>query len=62
MSARLPCPPAPGPLEEFAVQFDPLFRMLAQWHGLTNYRQILAMPSLIQPFTTISIVFVTVSQ
>jgi len=44
MSARLPCPPAPGPLEEFAVQFDPLFRTLAQRHGFRTYLSGLLMP------------------
>ena len=37
MSAQLPCPPAPGPLEAFAVQFDSLFRTLAQRHGFRTY-------------------------
>ena len=44
MSARLPCPPAPGPLEAFAVQFDPLFRTLAQRHGFRTYLAGLLMP------------------
>lgn len=44
MSARLPCPPAPGPLEEFAVQFDPLFHTLAQRHGFRTYLAGLLMP------------------
>jgi hypothetical protein len=30
MTKRLPCPPAPGPLESYAAHFDPLFgRLLA---------------------------------
>ena len=33
MSARLSCPPAPGSLEAFAVQFDSLFQTLAQRRG-----------------------------
>lgn len=37
MSARLPCSPAPGPLESFAVQFDPLFQTLAQRQGFRTY-------------------------
>ena len=37
MSARLPCPPAPGPLEAFAEQFDSLFHTLAQRHGFCTY-------------------------
>lgn len=32
MTARRPCPPAPGPLEDYAVHFDPLFHALAQRH------------------------------
>jgi hypothetical protein len=30
MTKRLACPPAPGPLEDYATQFDPLFVRLAQ--------------------------------
>lgn len=37
MSARLPCPPVPGPLEEFAVQFDQLFHTLARRHGFCTH-------------------------
>lgn len=44
MSARLPCPPAPGPLEAFAVQFDSLFHTLAQRHGFRTYLAGLLMP------------------
>ena len=44
MSARLPCPPAPGPLEAFSVQFDPLFHTLAQRHGFRTYLAGLLMP------------------
>lgn len=44
MSARLPCPPAPGPLEAFAVQFDSRFRTLAQRHGFRTYLAGLLMP------------------
>lgn len=44
MSARLPCPPAPGPLEAFAVQFDPLFHTLAQRQGFRTYLGGLLMP------------------
>ena len=38
MTKRLPCPPAPGPLEAYAAQFDPLFGSLAQ------RQQLLGMP------------------
>jgi len=37
MTARRPCPPAPGPLENFAVQFDALFHSLAQRHAFRTY-------------------------
>jgi hypothetical protein len=37
MTARRPCPPAPGPLEDYAVQFDPLFHALAQRHSFRTY-------------------------
>lgn len=29
MTARRPCPPAPGPLEDYAAQLDDLFFSLA---------------------------------
>jgi DDE superfamily endonuclease len=44
MTKRLPCPPAPGPLEDYAAQFDPLFRSLAQRRGLRAYLQGLLLP------------------
>src|SRR5512133_2422381 len=44
MTKRLPCPPAPGPLEGYAAQFDPLFRSLAQRRGLRAYLQGLLLP------------------
>jgi len=44
MTARRPCPPAPGPLEDYAQQFDPLFRSLAQRRGLRDYLQGLLLP------------------
>jgi len=37
MSARRPCPLAPGPLEDFAVQFAPLFGSYAQRVNFRNY-------------------------
>lgn len=37
MTARRPCPPAPGPLEDYAAQFDPLFHSLAQRHAFRTY-------------------------
>jgi hypothetical protein len=44
MTKRLPCPPAPGPLEDYATQFDPLFRSLAQRRGFRAYLQGLLLP------------------
>src|SRR5512132_3510746 len=44
MTKRLPCPPAPGPLEDYATQFDPLFGSLAQRRGLRAYLQGLLLP------------------
>jgi len=44
MTKRLPCPPAPGPLEDYAAQFDPLFRSLAQRRGLRAYLAGLLLP------------------
>src|SRR6266540_3510251 len=44
MTKRLPCPPAPGPLEGYAAQFDPLFGRLAQRRGLRAYLQGLLLP------------------
>jgi hypothetical protein len=37
MPAGRPCPPAPGPLEDYAVRFDSLFHSLAQWHNFRTY-------------------------
>lgn len=44
MSKRLPCPPAPGPLEEYAKSFDHLFATLAQRRGFREYLQGLLLP------------------
>lgn len=44
MSQRIPCPPAPGPLEDYAVQFDDLFGSLAQRRGFRDYLQGLLLP------------------
>jgi hypothetical protein len=44
MTKRLPCPPAPGPLETYAARFDPLFGSLAQRRGLRAYLQGLLLP------------------
>nr|WP_275462312.1 transposase [Streptomyces noursei] len=37
MTARVPCPPAPGPLEGYAAPFDDLFGTLAQRRGFRQY-------------------------
>src|SRR5512132_442729 len=44
MTTRRPCPPAPGPLEAYAQQFDGLFSSLAQRRGLRDYLQGLLVP------------------
>src|SRR5206468_10527863 len=44
MTKRLACPPAPGPLEDYAAQFDPLFARLAQRRGLRAYLEGLLLP------------------
>ncbi len=44
MTKRLACPPAPGPLEDYAAQFDPLLGSLAQRRGLRAYLQGLLLP------------------
>ncbi|CAN5472089.1 IS701 family transposase [soil metagenome] len=44
MSARLLRPPAPEPLEAFAVQFDPLLQTPAQRHGFRTYLSGLLLP------------------
>ena len=44
MTTRRPCPPAPGPLEDYAARFDPLFGSLAQRRGFRDYLQGLLLP------------------
>jgi hypothetical protein len=44
MTKRLPCPPAPGPLEDYAAQFDSLFGSLAQRRGFRACLQGLLLP------------------
>jgi hypothetical protein len=44
MTSRSPCPPAPGPLEDYAAEFDGLFRSLAQRRGFRDYLQGLLLP------------------
>jgi DDE superfamily endonuclease len=44
MTARRPCPPAPGPLEDYATRFDPLLASVAQRRGFRDYLQGLLAP------------------
>ena len=44
MTERRPCPVAPGPLEAYAAQFDPLLGTLAQRRGFREYLQGLLLP------------------
>jgi hypothetical protein len=44
MTTRRSCPPAPGPLEVYAQQFDGLFSSLAQRRGFRDYLQGLLLP------------------
>ncbi|MFI6690019.1 hypothetical protein [Streptomyces sp. NPDC050485] len=44
MTKRLPCPPAPGPLEGYAARFDDLFETLAQRRGFREYLDGLLLP------------------
>jgi hypothetical protein len=44
MTERRACPAAPGPLEEYAAQFDSLFGTLAQRRGFRDYLQGLLLP------------------
>src|SRR4051812_49808661 len=44
MTRRLSCPPAPGPLEDYAAQFDGLLGSLAQRRGFRAYLQGLLLP------------------
>ncbi|WP_082584243.1 IS701 family transposase [Noviherbaspirillum sp. Root189] len=44
MTARRPCPPAPGPLEDFALQFDPLWASRAQRAHFRIYLNGLLLP------------------
>jgi hypothetical protein len=45
MSKRKECPPAPGPLERYAQQFDALFRRLNQREAFRRYLTGLLLPS-----------------
>jgi SRSO17 transposase len=44
VTKRLACPPAPGPLEDYAARFDALFARLAQRRGLRAYLEGLLLP------------------
>ena len=44
MTRRVPCPPAPGPLEAYPARFDDLFSTLAQRRGFREYLAGLLLP------------------
>jgi SRSO17 transposase len=44
VTKRRACPPTPGPLEDYAARFDPLFARLAQRRGRRAYLQGLLLP------------------
>lgn len=44
MTQRRLCPPAPGPLEDYAAQFDDVFASLAQRRGFRAYLEGLLLP------------------
>jgi SRSO17 transposase len=44
MTARIACPPAPGPLEDYAAQFDDLFTHAAQRRTFRDYLAGLLLP------------------
>src|SRR5215831_15004323 len=44
MTVRQPCPSAPGPLEDFAVEFDSIFASLGQRRSFRNYLSGLLAP------------------
>src|SRR5215211_9135447 len=44
MTTRRPCPPAPGPLEDYAAALDGLFRSVGQRRGFRAYLQGLLLP------------------
>jgi len=44
MTARQPCPSAPGPLEDYAAEFDVLFSMLGQRRSFREYLTGLLLP------------------
>ena len=44
MCERVPAPPGPGPLEDYATLFDPLFSDGAHRHGFREYVQGLLLP------------------
>jgi hypothetical protein len=45
MTSRYPVSPAPGPLEDYAISFDDLFRARAQRHGFRRYLEGLLLPA-----------------
>jgi SRSO17 transposase len=45
MTQRLPVPPAPGPLEAYCAQFDPLFTQRPQRDRFRRYLEGLLLPA-----------------
>jgi SRSO17 transposase len=45
MTSRLPVSPSPGPLEDYALRFDGLFRARAQRDGFRRYLEGLLLPA-----------------
>jgi hypothetical protein len=45
MTRRYPVNLAPGPLEDYAMRFDDLFRARAQRHGFRRYLEGLLLPA-----------------
>jgi len=45
MTRRYPVSPAPGPLEDYAMSFDDLFRARAQRHSFRRYLEGLLLPA-----------------
>jgi hypothetical protein len=44
MTARRPCPAAPGPLEDFALQFDPWLGSYARRDSFRTYLRGVLLP------------------
>ena len=44
MTQPIPCPPVPGRVEDYALQFDDQFSSLAQQRGFRTHLQVLLLP------------------